>query len=236
MTAPILVVQHEDDCPPAWFGTWITAAGAVLDVRRPYAGEALPSDLSGHAGLLVLGGAMNATDEVATPWLAPTKALVREAVEHEVPVLGICLGHQIVADALGGSVEPNPNGPQRDLLEHGWTDDAVDDLLFATRPGPAAHWNNDVVTRPPSGAAVLSRAPGGEVQVLRFGVRAWGIQSHPEVDEQILARWAEEDVVDADRFLAVVAAARATLDAAWEPVAVAFATLCRSNPYRLRHG
>ena len=236
MTAPVLVVQHEDDCPPAWFGTWMAAAGATLDVRRPYAGEALPADLSEHSGLLVLGGAMNATDELATPWLVPTKALVREAVESEVPVLGICLGHQIVADALGGTVEPNPNGTQRDLLAHAWTREAADDLVFGSRPSPAAHWNNDVVTAPPPGAAVLARAPGGEIQALRFGVRAWGIQSHPEVDEQILAAWAEEDQVEVGPFLAAVAAARDALDTAWRPVAVAFATLCSPNPYRVPHG
>ncbi|RNL78949.1 type 1 glutamine amidotransferase [Nocardioides marmorisolisilvae] len=236
MTAPVLVVQHEDGCPPAWFGTWMTASGAALDVRRPYVGEVLPVDLSEHSGLLVLGGAMNATDEVATPWLVPTKALVREAVAHETPVLGICLGHQIVSDALGGTVEPNPNGTQRDLLEHGWTESAADDPLFGSRPARAAHWNNDVVTEPPPGATVLARASGGEVQALRFGVRAWGIQSHPEVDEQVLALWAEEDGVDVAGFLAAVAAARADLDASWQPVAVAFATLCSENPYRLRHG
>ncbi|MFL6022628.1 MAG: type 1 glutamine amidotransferase [Marmoricola sp.] len=232
----ILVVQHEDGCPPGWFGTWILEAGAVLDVRRPYVGEPLPAALDEHAGLLVLGGAMNATDEVATPWLTPTKALAREAVERETPVLGICLGHQIVADALGGTVEPNPHGTQRDLLVHAWTEAADGDPLFAGRPGRAAHWNNDVVTEPPPDAVVLALAPDGEVQALRFGVRAWGIQSHPEVDEQILARWAQEDGVEVGPFLTEVAAARGSLDASWRPVATAFATLCAANPYRLPHG
>jgi GMP synthase (glutamine-hydrolysing) len=232
----ILVVQHEDDCPPAWFGTWMTDAGASLDIRRPYAGDDLPPDLSAHDGLLVLGGAMSATDGVATPWLGPTKALVRAAVATDVPLLGICLGHQIVADALGGTVAPNPNGVQRDLLGHGWTERADGDPLFAGRPGRAAHWNNDVVTEPPPSATVMARAPGGEVQALRFAARAWGIQSHPEVDEKILASWAVQDRVDVGQFLADVAAARADLDGSWKPVAVAFATLCAPNPYRLPHG
>ncbi|MFL6107914.1 MAG: type 1 glutamine amidotransferase [Marmoricola sp.] len=236
MSAPVLVVQHEDGCPPAWFGTWMTAAGATLDVRRPYAGETLPADLSEHSGLLVLGGAMNATDEEAAPWLTATKALVREALQRETPVLGICLGHQVVADALGGTVEPNQNGTQRGLLDHGWTEAVVDDPLFGTRPARAAHWNDDVVSEAPPGAVVLARAPGGEVQALRFGVRAWGIQSHPEVDEQVLAVWAEEDRVDVGSFLAEVAHARSSLDASWQPVAAAFATLCAANPYRLPHG
>ena len=229
MTGPVLVVQHEDECPPAWFGTWMTEAGASLDVRRPYAGDAVPDDLTAHGGLLVLGGAMNAPDEVATPWLVPVKALVREAVVTDVPLLGICLGHQIVADALGGAVAANPNGTQRDLLDHGWTDDAEDDALFGQRPGRAAHWNDDVVISPPPAATVLARAPGGEVQALRFGARAWGIQSHPEVDETILATWAAQDQVDATGFLDRVAAARADLVAWWRPVAADFATMCRTS-------
>jgi GMP synthase (glutamine-hydrolysing) len=226
VSAPVLVVQHEDDCPPAWFGTWMTEAGATLDVRKPYAGDPIPADLTGFGGLLVLGGAMNAVDEVATPWLAPTKALVREAVAGDVPLLGICLGHQIVADALGGTVEVNPNGTQRDLLPHGWTEYADSDPLFAGRPPRAAHWNNDVVTEPPLGATVLAVAPSGEVQALRVGERAWGIQSHPEVDEQILRLWTIHEQVDAEEFLADVAAAWADLARSWQPVATAFAVLC----------
>jgi GMP synthase (glutamine-hydrolysing) len=222
----ILVVQHEDECPPAWFGTWMTEAGARLDVRRPYAGEPLPDDLSEHDGLLVLGGAMNATDELAAPWLVLTKTLVRAAVAAQVPLLGICLGHQIVAHALGGSVAPNPNGTQRDLLDHRWTSEAKHDPLFGTRPARAAHWNNDVVTEPPPSATVLARAAGGEVQALRFAEKAWGIQSHPEVDEDILRVWATQDDVDVAAFLENVTAARTQLVASWRPVATAFAALC----------
>lgn len=223
----VLVVQHEEECPPAWFGVWILEAGVALDVRKPYVGEALPDDLSAHTGLLVLGGAMNAVDEVATPWLAPTKSLVRAAVAREIPLLGICLGHQIIADALGGTVEANPRGSQRDLVEHCWTEGAGEDLLFGNRPRRAAHWNNDVVVVAPPGAVVLATAPGGEIQALRFGARAWGIQSHPEVDERILAAWAAEDAVEVGDFLTQVTRARAELDHAWRPVAAAFAGLCR---------
>lgn len=101
VTAPILVVQHASDCPPAWFGTWLSDAGARLDVRHPYAGQPLPLDLTAHGGLLVLGGPMGAYDDDEFPWLAPTKALVRAGASHGIPVLGICLGHQLAAVALG---------------------------------------------------------------------------------------------------------------------------------------
>jgi len=234
VTGPVLVVQHEDDCPPAWFGTWMTEAGATLDVRKPYAGQPLPDDLTGHSGLLVLGGAMNAIDEVVTPWLGQTKALVREAAAGEVALLGICLGHQVVADALGGTVEVNANGRQRGLLAVGWNAQVGEDPLVGTRPAQAAHWNGDVVTVAPAGAVVLANAPGGEIQALRFGSVAWGLQSHPEVDEQILASWAVDEPPstaaeqrELEEFLAQVAAARASLAESRRPVATAFARLCR---------
>lgn len=229
----ILVVQHQDDCPPARFGTWITEAGGELDVRRPYLGDELPVDLDRHSGVLVLGGSMNALDEDVTPWLARTKDLIRQAVGNAVPLLGICLGHQIAVDALGGVVASNPAGTQRGLLEHGWNSAVVADPLFAGRPARAAHWNSDIAVVPPDGSAVLARAPGGEVQALRFGEVSWGIQSHPEVDEVILRAWAEEewsegaaDPVGVDAFLAEVVARREELQASWRPVAAAFVGLC----------
>jgi GMP synthase (glutamine-hydrolysing) len=228
----VLVVQHQDDCPPAWIGDWLVEAGCMLDVRRPYAGEVLPVDLDGHDSLLVLGGSMGANDDDVHAWLASTKELVREAAHRGLPTLGICLGHQLVAVALGGEAGPNPQGQQLGLLSLHWTDDArEDDLthgLIGTRAG--VHWNDDVVLRPPEGTVVLARAPGGEVQVVRFAPTGWGVQLHPEVDEEILAAWAEDD---RDRYdegvldevLSRVAAARDELVAGWRPLAQALADM-----------
>jgi GMP synthase (glutamine-hydrolysing) len=232
MAPRVLVVQHEDDCPPAWVGDWLAEAGCALDVRRPYAGDPLPGDLQDHDALLVLGGAMGANDDDAHPWLAPTKQLVREAAARAVPTLGICLGHQLLAVALGGEAGPNPRGQQLGLLPVGWTDDAGrDDLtrgLVGT--GYGVHWNDDVVLRAPEGTVVLARTPQGEVQVARFAPRAWGVQLHPEVDDRILASWAEDD---RDRYdegvlddvLRRVAVVRDDLAAGWRPLAQAFAAL-----------
>src|SRR4051794_16300 len=71
----VLVVQHQDNCPPALIGEWLVEAGCVLDVRRPYAGDALPDDLAAHDAFLVLGGSMGANDDDAHDWLPPTKEL-----------------------------------------------------------------------------------------------------------------------------------------------------------------
>ncbi|QCW51133.1 type 1 glutamine amidotransferase [Nocardioides dongxiaopingii] len=227
----VLVIQHEDDCPPALVGRWLAEAGVGLDVRRPYAGDPLPDDLAGHTGLLVLGGPMAATDDAEHAWLAPTRALLRDAVAADVATLGICLGHQLLAAALGGTSAPNPAGQQRGLLPVGWTAAALDDelvapLQHATRHAPqrCLHWNVDVVTALPPGAEVLALAPGGEVQAARFAPRAWGVQPHPEVDRAVVERWGTtEPDAAADALAAEVGAAADELETTWRPLATSFA-------------
>ncbi len=78
-TQPLLVVEHEAQCPPGWLGEWLADAGADLDVRRPYAGDELPGDLGSHSGMLVLGGEMGAYDDETYPWLTEVKRLVVSA-------------------------------------------------------------------------------------------------------------------------------------------------------------
>ena len=222
----VLVVQHEDDAPPALVGDWLVEAGCVLDVRRPYAGDDLPGDLTDHEALLVLGGSMGATDDADHAWLAPTKELVREAARSELPTLGICLGHQIVAVALGGEVGRNPHGQQLGLVAMGWTAAAAEDHLVSglTTTTHGVHWNDDIVTRAPEGTTVLATAPDGALQVARFAPTLWGVQLHPEVDSTILEAWAEDEpdryaegVVDA--VLARIAEVQDALVAGWRPIA-----------------
>ncbi|MBC9735272.1 type 1 glutamine amidotransferase [Nocardioides marmotae] len=242
MTGPrVLVVEHAADCPPALVGDWLAAAGCTLDVARPYAGDPLPDPLPGrltHDALLVLGGPMGAEDEDRHAWLAPTKELVRAAVAAGVPTLGICLGHQLVAGALGGTVAVNPRGQQLGLLEVGWTDAAADDPLVGGLTAGArrgVHWNNDVVTALPAGAVVLARTADGAVQAARFAPAAWGLQLHPEVTAEVLRPWAEDDRgsheargIDQERLLADIEVARPELEAAWAPVAHRFAELAET--------
>lgn len=227
---PILVVQHQDDCPPALIGTWLVEEGCVLDVRRPYAADSLPSDLSDHAALIVLGGSMGADDDASHDWLAATKQLIRIAARDEVPTLGICLGHQLATSALGGTVEVNAQGRQFGVLPMGWTNAARDDPLVGSVPSRVIHWNNDVVTTLPPGARALAHAPDGTLQAARLSETVWGLQSHPEVDQAIVERWADDerdeigtDLVDSA--LAEMTAAGPELEQEWRPVARAFRAL-----------
>jgi len=228
----ILVVEHEESCPPHLVGTWLTEAGCRLEVCRPYAGDVLPA-LTSYDGVLVLGGEMGANDDTVA-WLPPLKAAIRDAVEVGTPLLGICLGHQLIAVALGGAVAANPHGQTVGLTDVVWTEAAAADDWVAERTGDevAIHWNNDVVARLPDGAVVLARSPGGEVQVARYGPRTWGIQAHPEVDADVVRHWVvterDEHISlgrDPDAVLAAIEDAGAALSAHWQPLTARFAAL-----------
>ena len=237
MNAPILVVQHETDCPTGWVGDWLVEAGAELDVRHPYRGDDLPSDLHGYSGLIVLGGSMGANDDAENPWLTATKALIREGAVRRVPVLGICLGHQLCAVALGGEVVRNPRGQQIGVIPVGRTDEAAADELFGAMAGPvrAVQWNNDIVRRLPEGAVLLAETPAGEVQAARFAPTVWGVQWHPEAGHAIIRTWVDEDRdeaaergINVDFHVAAVAEAEQEMRATWRPLAERFLALTRS--------
>lgn len=233
---PVLVVEHEAQCPPGWVGDWLAEAGCRLDVRRPYRGDALPEQLDEHGGMVVLGGSMDAYAHRDHPWLLQVRLLVRRAADEEVPVLGICLGHQLAAVALGGAVRRNPRGQQIGVLRVGWTPEAAEDPLMGAVASArsALHWNSDVVVVAPRGSTVLAETTAGELQAARFAPTVWGIQWHPEVDEAIVAAWAEEDRdlvaergLDVQEYVAAVAAARQELRDAWQPLAARFAAMTR---------
>jgi GMP synthase (glutamine-hydrolysing) len=228
----VLVVEHEAQCPPAHLGTWLTDAGAELEVCRPWAGDEIPA-VTAYDGLVVMGGSMGANDDATHPWLTSVKEQVLVAAEAGVPTLGLCLGHQLVAVAFGGAVEKNARGQQVGLFELGWTDAAADDPLLG-RLGPvrAVQWNDDVVTALPEGAVALAQTPAGELQAARFAPTVWGVQVHPEVDVPVLTSWAAGDRddhlhrgIDQEALLAEIEAAREELDRAWRPMAEAFAAM-----------
>jgi GMP synthase (glutamine-hydrolysing) len=231
VTARVLVLQHEDDDPIHLMGTWMD--GVDLAVCRAFDGDPVPDDLESYDGLVVMGGAMGAHDDQKSPWLPATRDLIRLAATTGVPTLGICLGHQLCAVALGGETEVNPNGRQLGLLDVGWNAEAVDDPLMGglVAPRRAMHWNDDVVARLPEGARQLATASTGEVQAARHAETVWGIQWHPEVDDALVARWANDGSLpeaEKTRVLDDLVHARDALDAAWQPLARRFAELVRA--------
>ena len=151
-----------------------------------------------------------------------------------MPTLGVCLGHQLIAAALGGTVEVNPRGQQVGLYDVGWRPEAKDDDLVSGLPPTmrGIQWNTDLVTALPDGAVALAAPPRGSCRSRGSRRRSWGVQLHPEADEPIVRSWAAGDRddhlergIDQDAVLAGIDAARTELDEAWRPLATALVAL-----------
>ena len=233
MTARVLVVQHEPDTGPGWFGGWLTDAGVTLHTVHPYAGHGLPP-LDSYAGLLVLGGAMAPADDDVCPWLPATRALMADAVARELPTFGICLGAELLALACGGEVRRGTAGPELGVLGVDVQPAATEDPLFGVLPARARvlQWHWEEIAALPAGAVQLASSPAYPHQAFRLGPAAWGVQGHPEVTADIAAAWAREDsplLVAAGRspeaLVAEVRGAAADLAGTWQPLAESFAAV-----------
>jgi len=186
MSARIAVVHNLERPFLGHAGPALRGAGAELDERFPRRGDPLPA-LGEHDGIVVLGGEQNALD----PGLAGQAALLRDATASGVPVLGVCLGAQLLAHAHGGEVRKleRRHLAWPELLPLRAADG--DPVLGALPPGAAGiHWNEDGFALPP-GAVELLRSPAGTGEGFRIGERAWGVQFHPELDEPALEDWYE---------------------------------------------
>ncbi|MGZ4590451.1 MAG: type 1 glutamine amidotransferase [Actinomycetes bacterium] len=188
----ILVVEHEAGCSADRFAGWLADAGAELVVCRPYLGDVVPERVAG-AGLVVLGGHMGALDDDDHPWLPVVRSLLARSVREGVPVLGICLGAQLLAAGCGGRVEVGARGIEAGVVDVRWRAEAAYDALVAGLPapfpGPSMH--RDAVTALPPGAIWLGETDAYPHQVFRVGDCAWGVQFHPEVSLASFAAWRE---------------------------------------------
>jgi GMP synthase (glutamine-hydrolysing) len=152
-------------------------------------GRSVPDTLDGADGLVVLGGAMDFDETDAYPHLARTTDLLRDAAARSAPALGICLGAQLAAAALGGRAYPGPAGE-----ELGWTkveltpEGQADPVLGALQePAELFEWHHDTLD-PPPGATLLAFGGVYPTQAFRLG-SVVAVQFHPEVDGPLLAGW-----------------------------------------------
>jgi GMP synthase-like glutamine amidotransferase len=233
----LLVVLNDAEDDARRLGDWLTEAGAELDVVRPHAGEPLPESLAGYAGLVVMGGAQPAYDvdgEPPSPWYPRLRELLRAAVAGRVATLGVCLGGQQLAHALGGRVEPSQTGPEIGAYLIAKRDASATDPLFATVPftPDVYQWHVDEITALPPGAVLLASSPRVPNQAFRLGERAWGLQFHIECDQEMLATWAAgdggtlaESGLDAETVLARCAAVQDDIEEVWRPFAGRFVAL-----------
>ena len=156
---------------------------------EPWNGDALPQALTGYDAVVSMGGPQQAYDDSSAPWLRDTKRLLAAAVADGLPVLGICLGAQLLAEATGGSVVPGPEGPELGARLVGKRDAAGNDPLFWDLPlSPLViQWHWDAVDRLPEGATLLMSSPRYPHQAFRVGDSAWGLQFHVETPPEMVA-------------------------------------------------
>ncbi len=186
----ILVFQHIAVEHPGVFRDFLAEDGIQWDTVELDEDATIPA-FDGYDALWVMGGPMDVWQEDEHPWLVAEKAAIREAVTHRgIPFLGVCLGHQLLADALGGRVAPMDN-PEVGILDVELTDDGAADPFLAGLPstGKCLQWHTAEVVDPPPGAEVLARSPGCNVQALRVGRTAYSLQYHVELTATTVSEW-----------------------------------------------
>jgi GMP synthase-like glutamine amidotransferase len=184
----VLAISHERDAGPGVFADAIRATGARLDVWHRAETDDLPGARDAYGAVITFGGAMHVDQAEAHPWISDEIAFLAELLASGMPVLGVCLGAQLLARAAGGEVR-RAREP-----EIGWRDvrltaaGAADPLLAGLTPGFEAYEWHSYECLPPENATVLATSDAC-VQAFRIGESAWGIQFHAEVTAADALGW-----------------------------------------------
>jgi GMP synthase (glutamine-hydrolysing) len=184
MTRKILLVLHQAHSESGRVGALLSTLGYELDTRRPCAGQALPETLDEHDAAIVFGGPMSANDDL--DFIRRELDWLPDAAASGKPLLGICLGAQLLARAAGGNVGPHPEGHHEIGYYAVEPTDAGRELFDG--PMQVFHWHGEGVDLP-AGAVHLARGETFPVQAFRVGDTAFGIQFHPEVTRAQMERW-----------------------------------------------
>ena len=188
----ILILQHE---PNEGLGAWepVFQTGRTVTVKNLFAGEKVPQeeDLLNFDGIVIMGGPMSANDGDRFPFIRDELAMIPQALELKIPLLGVCLGSQLIAKALGGKVRP---GPQKEI---GWyplqlKQSASKDRLFGTLSAPVMmfQWHGETFELP-SGAVHLATSDLYPHQAYRYTDRIYGLQFHCEMTDSMIRGWVE---------------------------------------------
>jgi GMP synthase (glutamine-hydrolysing) len=191
---PCLIIKSGEKIPALAtvsgdYEDWIAAGMGLTHphyiVVAPYRGETLPA-VGAISGVVITGSGSMVTEQA--PWMEKSAAWLREALAHNVPVLGICFGHQLLAHALGGEVAFNPAGVEVGSISVSLTTEARQDPLLGTLPPifTAQLSHRQSVCRLPQGARLLASSEMEPHQGFAWGECAWGIQFHPEFDATII--------------------------------------------------
>ena len=178
---PILVIQHSNTSSAATIGEALVRHGLRCRTIRLAAGEPLPSDLDGIDGIISMGSSDSATDD-GLPWIAQEIALLKAACAAQRPVLGVCLGAQLLARALGGRVSKMTDNASVGLCRIDLTTAGRDDPLFRGLPwyGSWPSWHIDEISELPPDARLLAKSEECGIEAFAHGIFAYGVQFHPE--------------------------------------------------------
>jgi GMP synthase-like glutamine amidotransferase len=188
----VLVLQHLAAEGPGSIGDHLEAAGLQLTTVELDEGGVIPP-LDDFDLLLVMGGPMDVWEEDLHPWLRQEKRAIRQWVsELGRPYIGVCLGHQLLADALGGEVA-SMAVPEIGVMEIELTPEGRRDPLFSALrpPVPGLQWHGAQVVRLPPGGVTLATNAWCAIQAFLVGPWAWGVQFHLEVDESTVPEWVQ---------------------------------------------
>ena len=188
VSLPVLVVVHQPTSNPGRVGEVLQALGFALDVRCPAMGHALPATLQDHSAAVVFGGPMSANDD-HLDFIRHELDWIAAAVASEKPYLGICLGAQLLARALGAKVVSHP-AEQREIGYYPILPTPAGRELL---PGPMLvyQWHQEGFTLP-QGSQLLATGSTFPHQAFRYGPRAYGLQFHPEITAAMVNHWTTE--------------------------------------------
>jgi GMP synthase (glutamine-hydrolysing) len=193
-----LAIVHQSDAGPGVFADEMKARGVELhEWRLSERGTTPQLEVADYDAVLTFGGAMHADQEDRHPWLRFEKDFLAAIIDDRMPLLAVCLGSQLLADAAGGSArrasEPEIGWYEVEVTEEGKADPVIGPLAPSFE---ALQWHSYEAV-PPEGAAILARSPIC-AQAYRVGEVAWGIQSHPEVSAADLSKWIADYRSDED--------------------------------------
>jgi len=193
MTRKALLIVHQKTSDPGRIGRLLREVGYGLDIRCPNLGDPLPETLDEHDAVVIFGGPMSANDGHITPGIRAELDFIPTVLEAGTTLLGICLGAQIIARALGATVTRHPDG----ITEIGYTGIAPtpEGRRLFDRPMMVYQWHREGFELP-RGATRLAENEVFDNQAFRYGEATYGVQFHPEVTKAIVERWTEKAAHD----------------------------------------